>query len=160
MARTLMAHLPLLFRSLESVGKISHSCRFRIIWGDLVFFYKNGILCLHIRIASMRRFSCEHTIYLQVKENRKYIPTVPSDLTQGLTLISTNYPCLELIFMVPKVFKPLKFDCIAKKKVFHNVQACGSINPFCFIAHSSINHFFFVQFILKLSCITNFHFRN
>ena len=28
------------------------------------------------------------------------------------TLIGSNYPCLELIFMVPKVFEPLKFDCI------------------------------------------------
>ena len=28
-----------------------------------------------------------------------------------LTLIGSNYPWLELIFMVPKVFEPLKFDC-------------------------------------------------
>ena len=28
------------------------------------------------------------------------------------TLTGSNYPCLELIFMVPKVFEPLKFDCI------------------------------------------------
>ena len=27
------------------------------------------------------------------------------------TLIRSNYPSLELIFMVPKVFEPLKFDC-------------------------------------------------
>ena len=35
----------------------------------------------------------------------------------ALALISTfnglNYPCLELIFMVPEVFEPLKFDCIS-----------------------------------------------
>ena len=31
-----------------------------------------------------------------------------------LTLIGSNYPCLELIFMVPKVFEPLKFDCMAQ----------------------------------------------
>ena len=24
----------------------------------------------------------------------------------------SSYPCLEIIFMVPKVFEPLKFDCI------------------------------------------------
>ena len=34
---------------------------------------------------------------------------LPPDLALGLTLISSNYPCLELIFMVPKVFEPLKF---------------------------------------------------
>ena len=33
------------------------------------------------------------------------------DLALGLTLISSNYPCLEHIFMVPKVFEPLKFYC-------------------------------------------------
>ena len=37
---------------------------------------------------------------------------MPPDLALSSTLISSNYPCLELIFMVPKVFEPLKFDCI------------------------------------------------
>ena len=36
---------------------------------------------------------------------------MPPDLAQLSILISLNYPCLELIFMVPKVFEPLKFDC-------------------------------------------------
>ena len=34
------------------------------------------------------------------------------DLALSSTLIGSNYPCLELIFMVPKVFERLKFDCI------------------------------------------------
>ena len=46
--------------------------------------------------------------YRKVKE----IFIVPSDLTLLSTLIGSNDPCLELIFMVPKVFEPLKFDCI------------------------------------------------
>ena len=33
------------------------------------------------------------------------------DLALLSTLIGSNYPCLELIFMVPKVFEPLNFDC-------------------------------------------------
>ena len=33
---------------------------------------------------------------------------MPPDLALWLTLISSNYPCLEHIFMVPKVFDPLK----------------------------------------------------
>ena len=37
---------------------------------------------------------------------------MPPDLALSSTLIGSNYPCLELIFMVPKVFEPLKFDCI------------------------------------------------
>ena len=37
---------------------------------------------------------------------------MPPDLALSSTLSGSNYPCLELIFMVPKVFEPLKFDCI------------------------------------------------
>ena len=51
----------------------------------------------------------QHTFIL--KKNRKYIPIMPPDLAQWLTLISSNYPCLEYIFMVPNVFEPLKFYC-------------------------------------------------
>ena len=36
---------------------------------------------------------------------------MPSDLALLSTLIGSNYPFLELIFMVSKVFEPLKFDC-------------------------------------------------
>ena len=36
---------------------------------------------------------------------------MPPDLALSSTLIGSNYPCLELIFMVPKVFEPLKFNC-------------------------------------------------
>ena len=48
-------------------------------------------------------------------ENGKDIPIRPSDLELLSSLISSNYPCLELIFMVPRVFEPLKFDCNLKK---------------------------------------------
>ena len=37
---------------------------------------------------------------------------MPPDLALSSTLTGSNYPCLELIFMVPKVFEPLRFDCI------------------------------------------------
>ena len=47
--------------------------------------------------------------YLRVKENRKYIPIMPPDLALLLTLISSNYPCLEHIVIVSSVFEPLKF---------------------------------------------------
>ena len=38
------------------------------------------------------------------------------DLALWLALISSNYPCLKHIFMVQKVFEPLKFDCISNKQ--------------------------------------------
>ena len=46
--------------------------------------------------------------YRKIKE----ILIMRPDLALLSTLIGSNYPCLELIFMVPKVFEPLKFDCI------------------------------------------------
>ena len=49
--------------------------------------------------------------YLHVKENRKDIAIMPSDLALWLTRIRSNYPSREHIFMVPKVFEPLKFYC-------------------------------------------------
>ena len=51
----------------------------------------------------------QHTFML--KKVGKISLFLPPDLALGLTLISSNYPCLELIFMVPKVFEPLKFYC-------------------------------------------------
>ena len=44
-------------------------------------------------------------------DNRKYIPITPPHLTLCLTLISSNYRCLEHISMVPKVFEPSKIYC-------------------------------------------------
>ena len=44
--------------------------------------------------------------YRKIKE----ILIMPSDLALLSTLNGSNYPCLELIFMVAKVFEPLKFD--------------------------------------------------
>ena len=37
---------------------------------------------------------------------------MPPDLALLTTLTGSNYPCLELIFIVQKLFEPLKFDCI------------------------------------------------
>ena len=39
---------------------------------------------------------------------------MPPDLALLSTLTGWNYPGLELIFMVPKVFELLKFDCTIK----------------------------------------------
>ena len=50
----------------------------------------------------------------------KNILTKPPDLALLSTLIGSNYPCLELIFMVPKVFEPLKFDCTKQAPVLRS----------------------------------------
>ena len=46
--------------------------------------------------------------YRKIKE----VLIMPPDLALLPTLTGSNYPCLELIFMVPKVFESLKFDYI------------------------------------------------
>ena len=40
------------------------------------------------------------------------------DLALLSTLAGLNYPGLKLIFMVPKVFEPLKFDCSLNEYLF------------------------------------------
>ena len=49
--------------------------------------------------------------YRKIKEILIIHPDLAPDLALLSTLTGSNYPCLELIFMVPKVFEPLKFDC-------------------------------------------------
>ena len=44
------------------------------------------------------------------KISQNYHHLLP-DMVPWLTLSGSNYPCLEQISMVPKMFEPLKFDC-------------------------------------------------
>ena len=57
-----------------------------------------------------------HNIPL-IKDNRKDISILLPDPALRLTLTSSNYPCLEHIFLVPQVFELLKFDCIIEETV-------------------------------------------
>ena len=43
---------------------------------------------------------------------------MPPDQVLLSTLNGSNYPCLELNFMVPTVFEPLKFDCILNEPLY------------------------------------------
>ena len=56
--------------------------------------------------------------YRKIKE----ILIMPPDLALLSTLIGSNYPCLELILRVQKVFEPLKFDCIYSMKLKIHAQ--------------------------------------
>ena len=55
------------------------------------------------------------------------------------TRIGSNYPCLELIYLVPKVFEPLKFDCIVL------FVYLSKLNCLFFFLFFFIFFFFFVQ---------------
>ena len=90
---------------LGSVGKKSHRCRFGIIWGDFSFFYiENCILCVHIKNCRDEAILNENTQHIFILKKIKNL----SHLVISLTLIGSNYPCLEYIFMVLKVFEPLR----------------------------------------------------
>ena len=45
----------------------------------------------------------KHTTYLHVRETQRVMPPV---MALRLTLVSSNYPCLEHLFIVSKVFEP------------------------------------------------------
>ena len=68
-----------------------------------------GMLCLFIRITLMRWFWWEYTTNLHIRETKRDIPIMPSILALWLTIISSKNPCLEHLFMIPKMFEPLKF---------------------------------------------------
>ena len=55
--------------------------------------------------------SNENTQHSFMLKKIKKIPIMRPDLALWLTLISSNYPSLEHIFSVQKMFEPLKFYC-------------------------------------------------
>ena len=67
---------------------------------------------------------------------------MPPDLAVLSTLIGSNYPCLELMFMVPRVFESLKFDSISVLPFINEVSfisltltvCVGYINIFSSVA--------------------------
>ena len=97
-------------------------------------------MCTHKYRLDERSYR-EHTTYLHVKEYRKDIPIMPPDPAPCFTLISSNYLYLEHIFMVPKVFEPLKvciFKCILG--LCKTFQSTGSDWPSINVSKSTLSH--------------------
>ena len=81
------------------------------------------------------------------KNYRYFFP----ELVPWLTLKCSNYPCLERISMVPKIFEPLRFDCINAVEIFsfqlklynkydwHLWHCCMIAAFFCFSEKYSVN---------------------
>ena len=57
----------------------------------------------------------QHTFMLKKIENNPYCATWPGTM---INTLSSNFPCLEHIFMVPNVFEPLNIYCTFKHFVF------------------------------------------
>ena len=75
---------------------------------------------------------------------------MPPDLALSSTLISSNYPCLELIFIVRKVFEPLKFDCnsvLTLKKLHKKFGIENFHNKIMMLIHGFICVFFSHQLV-------------
>ena len=49
-------------------------------------------------------------LFYRIENSSLNCPHLPTDPELGLTISCSNYPCLEQISMVPKMFEPLKFD--------------------------------------------------
>ena len=89
-----------------------------IYWGKAFLIYYEIVCCVYSLEPLHRGDSNEytqHTIILLKIENISinYRHLLP-DLVPWLNLIGSNYPSLEQISMVFKMFEPLKFDRIYK----------------------------------------------
>ena len=114
------------FQSFQNSSNSSRTQIFR----DYVFLFYHGIVCCVYSLESPHRGDSneytQHTIIVykieKISLNYRYL--LP-ELVPWLTLSGSNYPCLERISMVPKMFEPLRFDC---------------------------SFFFFMQTLLLMSC--------
>ena len=111
LTRTLMTCLPLAdLNSLLSPQKILRTAqenKYLGIFQEFFLFYNESVCCVY----SLE--SHHHTIivYKIEKSSLNYSHLLP-DLATWLILSSSNYSCLKHFSMVPKMFEPLRFDCI------------------------------------------------
>ena len=79
----------------------------------------NGILCVLIRIDLPKRFLLVLTTFL----NSIYLPP---ELALWLILYGLSYTCLGQIYMVPKMFELLRFDCSEQipTNLFDRISSC------------------------------------
>ena len=101
----------LIFESLRNFSDSSSKQTLR----ETFLFYYEIVCCVNSLELPHRDNSNEytqHTIILLKRENISinYRHLLP-DLVPWLNLIGSNYPSLEQISTVPKMFEPLKFDC-------------------------------------------------
>ena len=76
-----------------------------VLQTHFLVYIDNGILCVLVRIVSNE--NTQYAFILKKIEKLFLLCHLTSRCNQPHWL---ELPCLELIFMVPKVFKPLKFD--------------------------------------------------
>ena len=85
----------------------------------ILFLIYHGIVCWMYSLELPHRGNSneytQHTIIvLKIKNISLNYRYLFPELVPWLTLSGSNYPYLEWISMVPKMFKPLRVDCIFK----------------------------------------------
>ena len=89
----------------------------------MIFFLFNHeiVCCVYPLELPQQGDSNEYTTYNHCVENQKDFPELSlfaSWTGAMITLSGSNYPCLKQISMVPKMFEPLRFDCISMLRYF------------------------------------------
>ena len=77
-----------------------------------IFFILKTVYCVYSSESPQWGDSNENNNIPPCYRKTKEILIMPPNLVLLSTLTGSNYPCFEIIFMVPKVFEPLKFDSI------------------------------------------------
>ena len=117
MAQTLMARLLPLFRP-HFWGPRKNPIAANLEYPVMNFFFIiKMVYCVYTIESSRWGDSNENTnipSFLKKIENIFVL-----SLALWLTFICSNYPCLELIIMVPKVFEPLKFYSSQLRSFYH-----------------------------------------
>ena len=136
MAWTRMARLSWMIRTRFSVPTKSFQKLKKTNILGYIFSYFIRIVCCMYSLESPRRGDSneytQHTIVVykieKIFQNYRYL--LP-ELMPWLTLIGSNYSCLERISMVPEMFEPLRFDCIVQLKIYpfplNRTSACIKI---------------------------------
>ena len=116
--RTPMVRLPWLIRTRFCVNMKFFRWLKKQIFREIFLLY-HEIVCFIYSLESHRRgYSngyTQYTIIAQRIENAQNYHHLLPDLAPWLTLSGSNYSYLEQIFMVPKMFEPLKFDCNSRR---------------------------------------------
>ena len=132
-------------------------------WGKFsflfLFYYEIvHVWCVYSLESPQRGEYTQHTIILLKIENISinYRHLLPG-LAPWLSLVGSNYPSLEQISMVPKMFEPLKFDCTIQRQVSVAVFLCFFVGGFVWgisFCHSSflISSFFRCLWKATFSC--------
>ena len=76
-------------------------------WFRVIFFF----IMMRYVVCTQWGNSNENTQHTFIRETQRDIPIIPPFLAPWLTLVSSDYPWLDHLFMVPKVLEPLKLDC-------------------------------------------------